>query len=80
MYQDYPLGLFESNEKNHWANIWYLEPRVSLISLQSPTLSRPGNGYPTPKTRWVKTPLGSGFGQIVGPTGLLMGKKRTQRV
>jgi hypothetical protein len=32
-----------------------------------------GNGYPKPKTRWVFTPLGYGFGSIFIPMDLLMG-------
>jgi hypothetical protein len=35
--------------------------------------ARDGNGYPQPKTRWVFTPLGYGFGSIFIPMDLLMG-------
>src|SRR5689334_14907715 len=36
-------------------------------------VTRDGNGYPKPETRWVFTPLGYGFGSIFIPMGLLMG-------
>jgi hypothetical protein len=42
-------------------------------SVPGGVVSRDGNGYPKPETRWVFTPLGYGFGSIFIPMGLLMG-------
>jgi hypothetical protein len=51
-----------------------LEPggRTAVGAVES-LLTRDGNGYPKPETRWVFTPLGYGFGSIFIPMGLLMG-------
>jgi hypothetical protein len=46
---------------------------ASAVWLRLRDLTRDGNGYPKPETRWVFTPLGYGFGPIFIPMGLLMG-------
>jgi hypothetical protein len=37
-------------------------------------ITRDGNGYPRPDTRWVFTPLGYICGLNILPVGLLLGK------
>jgi hypothetical protein len=52
-----------------------LPPHViaTLHSRAASLVSRDGNGYPLPETRWVFALLGYGFGSISLPMGLLMG-------
>jgi hypothetical protein len=42
-------------------------------TLEGRLVSRDGNGYPLPETRWVFALLRYGFGSISLPMGLLMG-------
>jgi hypothetical protein len=55
-----PGGHMSSTETRRWAGA-------------ESYMTRDGNGYPKPETRWVFTPLGYGFGSIFKPMGLLMG-------
>jgi hypothetical protein len=47
------------------------QPNLSLGCL---SMTRDGNGYPRPDTRWIFTPLGYVCGLNILPVGLLLGK------
>jgi hypothetical protein len=60
----------------------HLEMKLRSIGNRPLTLSitKDGNVYPRPKTRWVFTLLGHGHRSLFRPMGLLMGKFYTHRV